>query len=1066
MDISHITTLEQWESSYATLKALGFPIPQEFMELGERFKAENEQRNKLISEFPIYGTLKANAKFPYTEEFEKCVKDTVDKLLETGEDATRPGLLLGKIQCGKTNTFENVMALAMDRGIDICIAFTKGTNALSTQTIERFKKDFSFFKQSNDLTQPYFVQIEEILNLRLTEGEVINPKNKFVVVCKKEDDNLNALIKLYENLPLLKARKTLIIDDEADFASINYTKYHGEMQMGVIPQQIYDFRNIPNYCRYLQVTATPQALFLQPNGEFKLSDGKLISSFKPRFTTVVPEHKNYIGGRHYYEYSENEESMYSHIYQPVSDKILSIFGKEDQRYINNNIKSKNLEDLTKFVISYFVATSIRVLQEEKINKHYQSSAIVHCEISMKMHKWQNQLITKIIDVIRNMVGNGEFYSYEKTKNFFDTIFEDFKESNRKAHNENLVNKDLYFPTIKEVETQFNTILKNKDYMINVVNSVNNVKDMLDDNGQLKLKTTANIFIGGSILDRGITVANLIHFYYGRMPKIMQMDTVLQHARMYGSRSKEDMAVTRFYTTEFIYSNLVEINDFDNMLRQWIEKGLKDEDAVTFLEYSKTIRPCSQQKIMPSNTIFVKPNRPIVPRYFDTKKDIEEYVKQIDDIMSQYPEHEFFEIDKDTCCKILNYIDKTFDIDDSMKNQSFEKNSMINCLEYLTKNSNGKLICKYYTGRKLKRLRVNGEFNAAPLSTNTEIKACREIAQDVPVFVLVGEQGKKEDGWSGNSPFWWPIIVPQLNINSFVFTQSARKKSKEWVDPHVEDLIKGINPDEILNLTLSTKIFGQKGFENFDMDMFSCENREIRETTAARYLERDFNHPTGYKIDPNLDSDEINSLYFIGTLQEDLNCSSNERLLEELLAKQKRGYYLTKEEKFFIWVYQPDYMGNSFKPLELEFDYKKFLLEAQSEPSLDVEFLLCNMSESQKQSVLEVGYKQNDSDECQNSIMYESDIVFPFVPREYKYILFNSSRDNDGDRLLVKLKEGEEMCEYFVTPERDQDIITEMDGQEIDLVMPTRYFIIRYNFEKYIGKLLNPTKPEERKIIFY
>lgn len=157
MDISHITTLEQWESSYATLKALGFPIPQEFWELGERFKAENEQRNKLISQFPIYGTLKANAKFPYTEEFEKCVKDTVNKLLETGGDATRPGLLWGKIQCGKTNTFENVMALAMDRGIDICIAFTKGTNALSTQTIERFKKDFSFFKQSNDLTQPYFV---------------------------------------------------------------------------------------------------------------------------------------------------------------------------------------------------------------------------------------------------------------------------------------------------------------------------------------------------------------------------------------------------------------------------------------------------------------------------------------------------------------------------------------------------------------------------------------------------------------------------------------------------------------------------------------------------------------------------------------------------------------------------------------------------------------------------------------------------------------------------------------------------------------------------------------------
>jgi hypothetical protein len=54
-------------------------------------------------------------------------------------------------------------------------------------------------------------------------------------------------------------------------------------------------------------------------------------------------------------------------------------------------------------------------------------------------------------------------------------------------------------------------------------------------GQLRLRTPLNIFIGGQILDRGITIANLIGFYYGRDPQRFQQDTVLQHSRMYGFR---------------------------------------------------------------------------------------------------------------------------------------------------------------------------------------------------------------------------------------------------------------------------------------------------------------------------------------------------------------------------------------------------------------------------------------------------------------------------------------------------------------------------------------------------
>ena len=72
-------------------------------------------------------------------------------------------------------------------------------------------------------------------------------------------------------------------------------------------------------------------------------------------------------------------------------------------------------------------------------------------------------------------------------------------------------------------------------MITTVNSNREIEELLDDDGQLKLRTPLNLYIGGQILDRGITIRNLIGFYYGRNPQNFQQDTVLQHARMCGAR---------------------------------------------------------------------------------------------------------------------------------------------------------------------------------------------------------------------------------------------------------------------------------------------------------------------------------------------------------------------------------------------------------------------------------------------------------------------------------------------------------------------------------------------------
>src|SRR5688500_6180510 len=83
---------------------------------------------------PIYGALLKDAEKdgkPYEEKQKQVIQRTVEKLSAHATSAARPGMLLGRIQSGKTKTFLGVVALAADNGYDLFIVLTKGTQAPS-----------------------------------------------------------------------------------------------------------------------------------------------------------------------------------------------------------------------------------------------------------------------------------------------------------------------------------------------------------------------------------------------------------------------------------------------------------------------------------------------------------------------------------------------------------------------------------------------------------------------------------------------------------------------------------------------------------------------------------------------------------------------------------------------------------------------------------------------------------------------------------------------------------------------------------------------------------------------
>lgn len=112
MDFSKYTTIQEIEIIIGFHKDNGIKIPNELLKRYEEL---------LESSGSIYKHFCTN--IHYSDDLKKCIESTVNRLLEDGEEAKKPGLLLGKIQCGKTRAFVGVIGLAFDKGIDVCVVF-------------------------------------------------------------------------------------------------------------------------------------------------------------------------------------------------------------------------------------------------------------------------------------------------------------------------------------------------------------------------------------------------------------------------------------------------------------------------------------------------------------------------------------------------------------------------------------------------------------------------------------------------------------------------------------------------------------------------------------------------------------------------------------------------------------------------------------------------------------------------------------------------------------------------------------------------------------------------------
>src|SRR5205823_4430189 len=71
-----------------------------------------------------------------------------------------------------------------------------------------------------------------------------------------------------------------------------------------------------------------------------------------------------------------------------------------------------------------------------------------------------------------------------------------------------------------------------------------------------------------------------------------------------------------------------------------------------------------------------------------------------------------------------------------------------------------------TDRNVARYREQGRFSNAP-DTKQQKDLARARADDIPVLMLLRQNGDEGKGWRG-LPFWWPVIVTPRSAVTSIF----------------------------------------------------------------------------------------------------------------------------------------------------------------------------------------------------------------------------------------------------------------------------------------------------------
>ncbi|ABN45199.1 Conserved uncharacterized protein [Streptococcus sanguinis SK36] len=452
------------------------------------------------------------------------------------------GLVLGNVQSGKTANMSGVISMAADLGYNFFIVLSGTIENLRNQTANRLYNDV---RETSNLTwrlvdRPSLrsnLPDQKISKFLLNE----NDKDRYLTVCLKNKSRLENLIRwLYSDENKTRQLKVLVIDDEADQASVNTNKIE-EQDPTKINKLIKELVNKGNVkaMNYIAYTATPYANILNETANDSL--------YPKDFIVVLPKSTDYIGPEEMFGTSEPEQVQKVDIVREISDydvQVIRGLGKGEAIQIPKSLE----EAIDWFIIS---TGAMRHLGYRK-----PISMLIHTSFKVNDHESIAKIVTSYVKKIRN--NPSEFFSKLEILYMNEKI--DFSRQRFLDNMENYSSPDAVpaYPNWVDIREQIERIfrLDDNEYLSHVqltdngepkyhegfhIAIDNSKMTSADEMIRLVYPSSVNatklapafIVIGGNTLSRGLTIEGLVSTFFLRNTN--QADTLMQMGRWFGYR---------------------------------------------------------------------------------------------------------------------------------------------------------------------------------------------------------------------------------------------------------------------------------------------------------------------------------------------------------------------------------------------------------------------------------------------------------------------------------------------------------------------------------------------------
>lgn len=462
-------------------------------------------------------------------------------------------MVVGQVQSGKTANYTGLICKAIDAGYKMVIVLAGIHKNLRSQTQLRLDEGILGFdtqlervnKNNNHwIGVGKYASTRHLIAHSLTSnsdngdfnaatannallGTIFKTNDTIIAVVKKNASNLNKLEQWLEQQTteikggekVITNRPLLIIDDEADNASINTTT--DDLNPTRINGQIRNLLRLFLRSCYVGYTATPFANIFIP-----LNDDNL---FPRDFIINIPAPSNYIGPDKVFGFEPLEDNQPSNDTLPIVNRIDDYFEFVPDRHKREDQKPVILPSSLKTAIKCFIITCAIRRARGQINVH--NSMLIHVS---RFQVWQSR-IKELVDEVFNYYRRGIEQNSEMVLEEIRKTFEDDTESYRSFQT---VSSQILNSQLADLDPmvrihQWNEIeghLHHAAAKIQVKEIHGGAKDSLD---YYNSDGVSVIAIGGNKLSRGLTLEGLSVSYFLRASRMY--DTLMQMGRWFGYR---------------------------------------------------------------------------------------------------------------------------------------------------------------------------------------------------------------------------------------------------------------------------------------------------------------------------------------------------------------------------------------------------------------------------------------------------------------------------------------------------------------------------------------------------